>query len=203
MSPRLRRSMPPGDDRWRGGPGSDDFTRASLGCAIAVPLLYYGVQIVAAPFFPDFSVLSTLASDLGSDRSTRPWVFNSLGFALWRLGVFRAIKAYFIASIVLLMVMIPIMIMTSETSACRGLIQRISSLPVFVPIGVAGLVLARRIKAAPAGYRWGDGKWGPEGQMKPFLAGPVFRGSAVAYSAHTGCLGFSTVCPFLALQATL
>lgn len=46
--------------------------------------------------------------------------------------------------------MFPIMIRTSETSPYRGLIQRISSLPVFVPIGVAGLVLARRNKANPA-----------------------------------------------------
>ena len=53
-------------------PRSDDFNLASLGFAIAVPLLYYGVQLVAAPFFPDFSVLSTTASELGSDRSPRP-----------------------------------------------------------------------------------------------------------------------------------
>jgi glucan biosynthesis protein C len=66
-----------------------------------VPLLYYGVQAVAAPFFPGFSFLGTTASALGSDRSNRPRIFNagtilvgiaalvaSLGFlrALLRVG---------------------------------------------------------------------------------------------------------------------
>ncbi len=53
-------------------PRSDDITLALLRFAIAVPLLYYGIQLVAAPFFPDFSFLGTTASELGSDRSVRP-----------------------------------------------------------------------------------------------------------------------------------
>ena len=65
----------------RRSPRSDDLTLALLGFAIAVPVLYYGIQVVAAPFYPDFSVVRTIASELGTDRSTHPWVFNG--------GVFR------------------------------------------------------------------------------------------------------------------
>ena len=205
-------------------PRSDDFTLASLGFAIAVPFLYYGVQLVAAPFFPDFSLLGTTASELGSDRSARPWVFNAgailtgiaalvgsigllralrrlgahpivawltllavagtglsalwggiyplpdprhgghpslgiailavpfvLSLALWRLGVSRAIKAYLIATIVLLLVMLPMMMIGLNMHAYEGLLQRIFALTIFVPIGVAAFVLARRIGAAPSG----------------------------------------------------
>ena len=55
----------------------DNATLASLKCGVAVPLLYYGAQLVAAPFFPDFSILGTTASELGSDHSTRPAIFNA------------------------------------------------------------------------------------------------------------------------------
>ncbi len=199
---------------------------AALGFAFAVPFLYYGVQLVAAPFFPGFSVLGTTASELGSDRSTRPWVFNAgvmltgiatligsigllrglrrlgahpavgwlvlvvvastglatlwagifplpdprhrghpallipmlavpvvLALALWRLGVSRAINAYLVATIVLLAAMVPIMSgMTGiDMRKYRGLTQRLFALTVFVPIGVGGYQLARRIRPAPAG----------------------------------------------------
>jgi hypothetical membrane protein len=79
-------------------PRSDDITLASLGFAIAVPLLYYGVQLVAAPFFPDFSVLGTTASELGSDRSTRPWIFNAgailtgIAALVGSIGLLRALR---------------------------------------------------------------------------------------------------------------
>ena len=55
----------------------DHITLASLRCGIAVPILYYGIQLVAAPFFPHFSFLATTASELGSDRSTRPWILDT------------------------------------------------------------------------------------------------------------------------------
>jgi hypothetical membrane protein len=56
---------------------SDGITLSLLGFGVAVPLLYYGVQVVAAPFFPGFSVLGTTASELGSDGSTLPSIFNT------------------------------------------------------------------------------------------------------------------------------
>jgi hypothetical membrane protein len=204
----------------------DGITLAALGCGIATPVLYYGVQLVAAPSFPDFSFLGTTASELGSDRSTRPWIFNtgailtglaalvaavgflralgqlganliltwltsfvivatglsslwagifpmpdlrhgghpSLLFAmlsvpfliaatLWRLSASRAVKAYFVATIVLLLIMVPVMmgVIGLDTHDYRGLLQRVFALTVFVPIGVGAFVLARRINAAPAG----------------------------------------------------
>jgi hypothetical protein len=56
----------------------DGITLGLLGLGVAAPLLYYGVQVVAAPFFPGFSVLGTTASELGSDlSSTRPSIFNA------------------------------------------------------------------------------------------------------------------------------
>jgi hypothetical membrane protein len=205
---------------------SDAITLATLGFAIAVPLLYYGAQLVAAPFYPDFSVMSTTASELGSDRSARPWILNSgailtgiaalvgsigllralsrlgahpivawltllvvavtglsslwagifpfpdprhgghpsfliamlavpfvLSFALWRLGVANAIKAYLVATIVILLVMFPIMMrmIDIDTHNYSGLLQRIFALTVFVPIGVGAYELARRIGAKPSG----------------------------------------------------
>src|SRR5262249_10822442 len=157
----------------------------------------------AAPFFPDFSVLGTTASELGSDRSTRPWILNVgailtgiaalvgsigllralrrlgahpivawlalllvagtrlvslwagifpmpdprhgghpslliamlavpfvLSFALWRLGVSRAIKAYLVATIVMLLVMLPIMtrMIALDMHSYGGVLQRIFAL---------------------------------------------------------------------------
>src|SRR5262249_3654678 len=80
----------------------DRITRYALYTAIAVPFFYYGSQAAAAPFFPGFSFLGTTASELGTDLSRHPAIFNygtilqgiacliaSLGFllALGRLGV--------------------------------------------------------------------------------------------------------------------
>jgi Protein of unknown function (DUF998) len=47
-----------------------------LKAGIAVPLLYYGIQVAAAPFFPDFSFVRTTASELGSDSSPFATPFN-------------------------------------------------------------------------------------------------------------------------------
>lgn len=50
--------------------------RASLGCGIAFPLLYFGVQLIAAPFYPGYSFFTDDASTLGSDGSRFPAIFN-------------------------------------------------------------------------------------------------------------------------------
>jgi len=54
---------------------NDRWTRAAVAAGVTVPLLYYGVQLAAAPFYPRYSFLAQDASDLGSDASTRPWLF--------------------------------------------------------------------------------------------------------------------------------
>ena len=51
-------------------------TRVALGMGIAVPLLYFGVQFIAAPFYPGYSFLRQPASMLGSDLSTHPAILN-------------------------------------------------------------------------------------------------------------------------------
>ena len=48
----------------------------ALGCGIMVPMLYFGNQLLAAPFFPNYSFLSMDASLLGSDLAIYPAIFN-------------------------------------------------------------------------------------------------------------------------------
>ena len=45
--------------------------------AVLVPIAYFGSQVLAAPYFPNYSVLTTSASDLGSNLSSRPNVLNA------------------------------------------------------------------------------------------------------------------------------
>jgi len=70
--------------------------RPALWLAVLVPVVYFGAQIVAAPFYPGFSVLRDVASLLGSDRSTAPWVLNS-GAALTGLFATLSSPAMFVA----------------------------------------------------------------------------------------------------------
>src|SRR5690349_18559119 len=87
---------------------ADAATQWGLRCGIAVPIIYYGVQALAAPFLPGFSILRTTASELGSERSECALIFNagimiqgaaslaaSVGFfrALRRLGGNPALAA--------------------------------------------------------------------------------------------------------------
>jgi hypothetical membrane protein len=74
----------------------------ALASGILVPILYFGTQLLAAPFFPDYNFLSMVASLLGSDLAPYPAIFNggaiitgivtiiaSVGFllAFQRLGI--------------------------------------------------------------------------------------------------------------------
>jgi hypothetical membrane protein len=99
----------------------DWITVRALGLGVTVPILYYGIQAVAAPFFPGFSILRTIASDLGSDRSTCPWVFNcgvmlagvaclvsSIGFllALMKIGTHPSLAGLVAAAVAILGMML-------------------------------------------------------------------------------------------------
>jgi hypothetical membrane protein len=48
----------------------------ALRFGIAVPFLYFGIQLLAAPFFAGYDFVQMAASLLGSDRSSLPIVFN-------------------------------------------------------------------------------------------------------------------------------
>lgn len=74
------------------------YVRISLLAGISVPILYFGAQALAAPFFPGFSILTHSASQLGSDLSSHPEILNG-GAALTgaaglvaSLGLFTALR---------------------------------------------------------------------------------------------------------------
>ncbi len=196
---------------------------------IAVPLIYYGIQVLAAPFYPGFSVLGNTASELGSDRSEHAVIFNagimvqgvaslaaSIGFflalrrmrinsalaaltavalaitgvqhiwagyypipdprhgghlpfiiamsllpvlltaALWR-QVGTGLKVYLVGTLVLLAAVLTVRSGLSglERYEYRGLLQRVFTLAIFPPIGVAAYALASRVgqgSVAAVGY---------------------------------------------------
>jgi hypothetical protein len=190
-----------------------------LHLGVLVPFVYYGIQAAAAPFFPNFSFVGTTASELGSDLSRHPAVFNagimslgvitllaSVGFlaalrrtgvspvlaplvaadlalngvqtlwaglhplpdprhggypvfvagmlalpvlitlSLWRRASPR-LRAYLVATLLLLAAMVPIFtgLTGIDRHAYRGLIQRVFTLTIFPPIGVAAWVLGRSV----------------------------------------------------------
>jgi hypothetical membrane protein len=55
----------------------DALVRGSLLAALIVPLLYYGMQLVAVQFYPGYNFVTQSASELGSNRSNRPAILNS------------------------------------------------------------------------------------------------------------------------------
>lgn len=52
-------------------------SRALWMAGLLVPTMYFGAQLLAAPFYPGFDVLRTTMSDLGSERSTLPEIANT------------------------------------------------------------------------------------------------------------------------------
>jgi hypothetical membrane protein len=53
-----------------------NLTVTALRFGIAVPFLYFGIQLIAAPFFANYDFVQMAASLLGSDRSSLPVIFN-------------------------------------------------------------------------------------------------------------------------------
>lgn len=47
-----------------------------LAAAVAVPILYYGTQLAALPFYAGYDPMTQPASALGSGNSNLPWLFN-------------------------------------------------------------------------------------------------------------------------------
>jgi len=52
-------------------------TMLMLWAAFAMPLLYFGVQLMAAPFYPGYHFATDTASMLGTSASRHPEVFNT------------------------------------------------------------------------------------------------------------------------------
>jgi hypothetical membrane protein len=80
-------------------PPNRSLTRLCLLAAVATPVLYFGAQIVAAPFYPGYSFSRLSASMLGTRFSQHPWIFNvgdmltglaELGAAF---GLYRSFRA--------------------------------------------------------------------------------------------------------------
>ena len=61
--------------------------RLALGAGIALPLVYFGVQALAAPFYPGFSLIGTTASALGSPQSRLPGLLNTGAVLCGLLGL--------------------------------------------------------------------------------------------------------------------
>jgi hypothetical membrane protein len=65
--------------------------RISLYCGVFVPFVYFGIQFVAARYYPGYSFLVNSASQLGSDQSTCPHWLN--GGAIFS-GILGLLSAY-------------------------------------------------------------------------------------------------------------
>jgi len=194
----------------------------ALACGVTVPVLYFGTQLVATPFYPDYSFLRNVASELGSDRSSQPSVFNTgailtglaclafaIGFpialrraggnlivgcavavagvscgagSIWAglfplpdprhnpgpvgVGMFLMpllfavaswtvrggwwLRWYLLANLIAFATLIPIMSGTvgMDTREYGGLLQRVAASVVFLPFGVVGVALGRRLRAS-------------------------------------------------------
>ena len=66
-------------------------TRAALVAGVAVPFLYFGAQLLTAPFHPGYDFVRQVASELGAPPSGAPWIFNT-GAIL--TGVATLVAAY-------------------------------------------------------------------------------------------------------------
>jgi hypothetical membrane protein len=143
------------------------FTRFALKLGIAIPFVYFGMQIIAAPFYPDYSFLTRDASTLGSDGSRFPLLFNMgaiiLGLLAFiaTLGVFCALKylkvhtiwAYLVATLLISFGIsdinagihpMPSPLHTNGTLAMLG--SAMLFLPIALPLAVWKIGNARRIK---------------------------------------------------------
>jgi len=69
---------------------SPRFLHFALACGVTVPMLYFGAQVVAAPWYPGFDLLRVEASDLGSPQSRFPQIFNAGALLCGACGLLAA-----------------------------------------------------------------------------------------------------------------
>jgi hypothetical membrane protein len=67
---------------------------ASLRLGICIPFVYFGIQLLAVPFYPGFNILVNSASDLGTAHSLKPWIFN-LGAIATGLITFASVYGFY------------------------------------------------------------------------------------------------------------
>ena len=58
--------------------------------AVAVPVLYFGVQVIAAPWYPGYKFTTDTASMLGTTASLHPAIFNDGAILVGIAGLFGA-----------------------------------------------------------------------------------------------------------------
>jgi hypothetical membrane protein len=146
----------------------DKATQIALKIGVAIPFVYFGIQLIAAPFYPGYSFLKRDASTLGSDGSNFPLFFNMgaiilgiLAFiAAW--GFFRTLKhlnihmiwAFLVATLLISFGVsdinagihpMPSSLHTNGILAMLG--NAMLFLPVLLPIAIWKIENAKRIKA--------------------------------------------------------
>lgn len=201
---------------------NDKITLITLWLGVLVPIIYFGMQIVAAAFYPGYSFLKQTASELGSNQFSYAALFNVgifvlgiitlaaafgylrallrlgikpilawlvaiaiaasgisslwaasfplpdprhgaqppflnivillpllLAIALWKRPNARLLEIYLVATMLLVVGMVPIMsgVIRVDRQLYSGLIQRIFALALFPPIGVGAYFLAKNIKS--------------------------------------------------------
>jgi hypothetical membrane protein len=129
--------------------------RFSLCCGVLVPLVYFGAQLAAAPFYPGYSFLVNSASQLGSDASTFPALFNggAIGIgifvglltAFWAVRDGRAMRGYLWLTLLMFAALAPTMsgITPVDMNRYGGLMQRIAALVLYLPSAVTAWWLIR------------------------------------------------------------
>lgn len=76
-------------------PGHQRRTMLLLLAAVAVPLLYFGVQLIAAPWYPGYSFANDTASMLGTAASLHPGIFNNGAILDGLAGILGAAGLFF------------------------------------------------------------------------------------------------------------
>lgn len=61
-----------------------------LSAAVAFPLLYFGAQLIAAPWYPRYSFATDTASMLGTTASLHPGIFNNGAILVGIAGILGA-----------------------------------------------------------------------------------------------------------------
>lgn len=76
-------------------PANHKLTSLMLSAAVAVPLLYFAIQLIAAPSYPGYSFSTDTASMLGTAASRHPGIFNNGAILDGIAGIIGAVGLFF------------------------------------------------------------------------------------------------------------